>query len=119
MKWFCIILYQAWPKCGPRATCGPPTFICGPPTFFIIKKLKLHSCYRPKGIKNDKMWLQSPKVKNLQPAIKNIFKIWPASKKVWPPLFYILLNTFFAILQDEMNIKTLKKLYNLLYFFGT
>jgi hypothetical protein len=56
--------------------------------FFIIKNLKLHKYYRPKGIKNDKMWKQSSNVKNLRPGMKNIFKIWPASKKVWPPLLY-------------------------------
>ena len=21
---------QTWPKCGPRAACGPPNFFCGP-----------------------------------------------------------------------------------------
>jgi len=35
--------------------------------FFIIKNSKLHKYYRPKGIKNDKMWKQSSKVKNLWP----------------------------------------------------
>jgi len=89
-------------KCGPRATCGPPTFICGPSTFFIIKSIKLHSNYRPKGIKNDKMWKQSSKVKNVRPAMKNIFKIWSSSKKVWPLLRYTFVTMLFATSDDDI-----------------
>jgi hypothetical protein len=25
-----IAIYQTWPKCDPRAACGPPDFFCGP-----------------------------------------------------------------------------------------
>jgi len=32
----CDILDQTWPKCSPRAACGPPTYICGPWTFILL-----------------------------------------------------------------------------------
>jgi len=30
------------------------------------------------------------KIKKLRPAVKDDLRIWPASKKVWPPLHFII-----------------------------
>ena len=59
--------------------------------FFISPNWNRSKYVTSESIKHDKMWKKAQKNFYLRPAMKNNFLIWPASKKVWPPLFYIKL----------------------------
>ncbi len=86
-KVFVNDLVQAWPKWGPRAACGPSTYFCGPPIFlsFIKSQFYLNILYKF-ATKMTNVETKFKNFKKLRPAVKDDLRIWPASKKVWPPL---------------------------------
>ncbi len=78
-------LYQGWPKCGPSK------ISCGPCVKFWMHKWSIFEQ------KNTLNWHQSchtyrktSQTKILWPAIQYLNEIWPVSKRVWPPLVYIV-----------------------------
>ncbi len=88
-----VTIYQAWPKWGPRAACGPSTYFWGPPIFlsFIKTQIYLNILYQY-ATKMTNVETKFKKFKKFRPSVKEDLRIWPASKKVWPPLLYIYYN---------------------------
>ncbi len=79
------ILYQGWPKCGP------PKIFCGPCDKFWLHNLAIYYVRKIAKININYVILKEKHAKkNLRPAKQYLNEIWPVSKKVWPPLFYIL-----------------------------
>ncbi len=75
---------QGWPKCGPRATCGPPKIFCGPCvkfgciTIFVRKDPKLTSIMLKKLNTSFK---SNYKSKNLKMKVEFYSKIKRATDK--------------------------------------
>ena len=81
---------QGWPKCGPRAACGPPKIFCGPCVKFWMNHLAFYDTFMLK-LAQIMSSFKKNKPKNFfcGPHYNILKKFGPQAKKSGHPCFII------------------------------